>query len=110
MCLGEAFEESERMNNEVFGPRIREVFGEDFTYNALTARNSDGSSVQDLPDEIYFGARENERRLQMEFCPFAPREELDPSTAMLSIDISSNASPDLSPRFGFVSFGGEEQE
>jgi hypothetical protein len=110
MCMADAFNDAERLNNEVFGPRIREVFGEDFTYNALTARNSDGSSVQDLPDEIYFGARENERRLQMEYCPFAPREELDPSSAMLSIDISSTAGPDLSPHFGFVSFGGDEEQ
>jgi hypothetical protein len=110
MCLSDAFDESERMNNEVFGPRIREVFGEDFTYNSLTARNSDGSSVQELPDDIYFGAREIERRLQMEHCPIEPREELDPSTSMLSIDIRSTAGADLSPRFGSVSVGGEEQE
>lgn len=107
LCLSELFDDSERIINEQFGARIRQEFGEDFTYNSLTARNSDGSSVLELPDDIYLGAQEIMARLEMERCVFEPREPLDPSVSTLSIDISSNAGPDLSPYFGFVTFGGE---
>lgn len=107
-CSTEAIRESERMNYELYDARIKQELGEEYSYNGLEARNWDGSSIVPLPEDIFLGAREVEARQMMEHCPMQPRAELDPSVAMLSIDISSNATPDLSQHFGFVTIGGEE--
>ena len=106
-CMAAAFTASERLNNEIYGARIKELFGNGYVYNALAAYTSDGGEAQDLPDDIYFGARENEARLIMQNCPLKPRTELDPSAAPLSIDIASHSFADLSPYFGMAAFGGD---
>jgi hypothetical protein len=106
-CMAAASTAAEELNNELYGPRIKQMFGDDYSYNALTAYKADGGSVLELPEDIYLGARENEARLQMQHCPLKPRTELDPSTASLSIDIASNATADLSSHLGMVTIGGE---
>lgn len=106
-CSSAAFAAAEQLNNEIYGARIKQMFGNDYTYNALTAYRADGGSVLELPEDIYLGARENEARLQMQHCPLKPRTELDPSAAPLSIEIASNATADLSSHLGMVSIGGE---
>jgi hypothetical protein len=106
-CMAAASRAAELLNGEMYGARIKQVFGDDYSYNALTAYRADGGSVLELPEDIFLGARENEARLHMQHCPLKPRTELNPSAAPLSIDIASNATADLSAYLGVVTPGGE---
>lgn len=106
-CQIAATDESERRNGEVYNARIKQLFGDDYWYNGLSAYSMVAGGSKPLPEDILLGARENEARLRMQHCPPEPREELDPSAATLSIDISSGAGADLSQHFGQAGIIGE---
>ena len=101
-CRAAAFTESERVNDEMFGARIRAEVGEDFRYNAGGAYSGAQGVHRPLPQDIFLASREVDARLHMQHCPLMPRPELDPAGSTLSIDIKSDATPDLSKHFGIV--------
>jgi hypothetical protein len=102
MCQNAALTEAEKLNNEQFGARIKQLFGNDYIYNGGSAYSGVAGAFKDLPEDLRLATRENEARLLMKHCPLEPRAEIDPSAASLSIDIKSDATPDLSKNFGFA--------
>lgn len=110
MCRAQAHTEAARENSERYGARIKELFGDDYIYDSLEAYSTLAGRSVELPEDIYLGAREVEMRAWMEHCPLQPRTEIDPSTAMLSIDISSESRADLSSHIGMVGTSSGEME
>ena len=109
-CRVAAQTEAELVNEEMLGARIRAALGEDFRYNGLGGYSMTQQQHRWLPQDLFLEARETEARMHMKHCPLSPRAPFDPSASTLSIDFDSDASPDLSRQFGFVSGPGVDAD
>jgi hypothetical protein len=86
-CLSNAFFDAFAMIQAKYEPEIKQLYGDGYVLNMFPVGASGPDGVKPLPADVLSGGERILAQLEMERCPPAARQEIDPATTKLSIQI-----------------------